>query len=93
MEAMGSYCRGRPSCGDMDFLIFTLEDTVPPGKLMPRLLAKLRADGFLTDDMRLPCEEVIGQRMQRPQAPPCRHPHRRCLAAIPPSRLSSPLAR
>lgn len=49
-QACGSYRRGKKTCGDVDVLV-----THPDGKshrgLFAKLLAKLKAQGFLTDDL------------------------------------------
>ncbi|XP_052223780.1 DNA polymerase lambda-like [Dreissena polymorpha] len=49
-QACGSYRRGKATCGDVDVLV-----THPDGKshrgLFGKLLAKLKKDGFLTDDL------------------------------------------
>lgn len=49
-QACGSYRRGKRTCGDVDVLV-----THPDGKshkgLFAKLLAKLKAEGFLTDDL------------------------------------------
>ncbi|GFO08504.1 DNA polymerase lambda [Plakobranchus ocellatus] len=59
-QTCGSYRRGKPTCGDVDILI-----THPDGKshrnVFHKLLAKLKENGFLTDDL-VSAEETGNQK-------------------------------
>uniref|UniRef100_UPI00358E5AAC DNA polymerase lambda n=1 Tax=Myxine glutinosa TaxID=7769 RepID=UPI00358E5AAC len=50
--ACGSYRRGRDTCGDVDLLVTQTEEGGSiPHRALPLILARLRTEGFLTDDL------------------------------------------
>lgn len=58
---VGSYRRGKSSCGDVDILI-----APPPGcedvDVLSQLIATLESSGFLTDHLSIPGRHVVGRK-------------------------------